>query len=563
MWKLRYASVGCRLYRLRASAIAALPGLIFVALGMLFIGYPGIQNDEAIFASPLYVSTRYDVPIGKYDVTLMLMNYAGCLKTWIYSLIFSVFKPSALSLRVPVVLLGAVVVVLVYFLLAQTRGRRAALLGSLLLATDPVFLLTDCFDWGPVALQHLFLVLTLLTAFLFSRTRNRAWLFLLFFFSGLGLWDKALFSWLLVGMVVAAICIFPRELRGALSIRNALTATFGFALGALPLIYFNVEFPLETFRSNTALSLSDFRLKEAVLSRTADGSSLFGYLVREESAKLPREPASRIERASLRIRRLFGEHQRDLMPAALLGALLCLPFLWRTPVRRFCLFAFITAIVAWIQMAITKGAGGAAHHAILLWPLPQLFVAAVLAQLSIHMKRYGAAAIASVAVVLLGSNFLVINQYFSQLTRYGSPAIWSDATYALSRDLGEYRSHRIFVVDWGIVDPMTVLHRGQLQLLPVGSLFLPGNVSKKDYAAVFSDKDAIWVTHTLQEEQFKGIYGRVGETARSLGFVIRPIGTINDRNERAIFQLFRVESALGLGAVSYPRAGHGPALLDS
>jgi hypothetical protein len=268
---------------------------------------------------------------------------------------------------------------------------------------------------------------------------------------------------------------------------------------------------------------------------------LFAYLVREESAKPPRNPVSRIERMSVRARRVLGEHRRDLLPVALLCALLCLPFLWRTKARSICLFALITAIIAWIQMAVTKGAGGSAHHTILLWPLPQLFLATVLAQISIQMKRPGFAAILAVASVLIVGNLLVINQYFSQFVRYGNPAMWSDAIYTLSQDLGQYRSDRIFVVDWGILDSMTVLHRGQLNLYPVAPLFLRGNVSKQEHEAVFSDKDAVWVTHTAEEESFKGIYARVGETARGYGYAIRPLETINDRNGRAIFRLFRLE----------------------
>ena len=42
----------------------------------------------------------------------------------------------------------------------------AALIGCGLLATDAIYLLTSCFDWGPVALEHLLLLQEKLNAYL-------------------------------------------------------------------------------------------------------------------------------------------------------------------------------------------------------------------------------------------------------------------------------------------------------------------------------------------------------------------------------------------------------------
>ena len=95
--------------------------------------------------------------------------------------------------RLPMVLVGAVTILVFYKWAGIFAGPRGALLAAVLLATDPTFLLTDTFDWGPVALQHLLVVSG---CFLIARGRL-CWGAFLF---GLALWNKAIFLWTLAGL---------------------------------------------------------------------------------------------------------------------------------------------------------------------------------------------------------------------------------------------------------------------------------------------------------------------------------------------------------------------------
>ena len=88
----------------------------------------------------------------------MVMTYIGSLKTLLYWPIFRIFGAGPWTVRLPVVLLGAITIFVFFHLARVVRGGRAAVIGAFLLATDPVFLLTNTFDWGPVALEHVFLV---------------------------------------------------------------------------------------------------------------------------------------------------------------------------------------------------------------------------------------------------------------------------------------------------------------------------------------------------------------------------------------------------------------------
>ena len=71
-------------------------------------------------------------------------------------------------------LAGVASVWLFFRLLDRIAGRRAAIIGCTLLAVDSTYLLTVCFDWGPVALQHLLLVAGLLLLVRFYQLRGLA-----------------------------------------------------------------------------------------------------------------------------------------------------------------------------------------------------------------------------------------------------------------------------------------------------------------------------------------------------------------------------------------------------
>src|SRR5262249_39293837 len=132
----------------------------FILAGLAFIPYLGLQNDESLFACPLYLmnAREFCVSIFHRQIPLMVMTYIGTLKTAIYIPIFEIFGGNVWSTRVPMLLAGALTVFFFFRLTLRCAGPVAAGIAGLLLATDPTFLLTNTVDWGPVALSQLFLV---------------------------------------------------------------------------------------------------------------------------------------------------------------------------------------------------------------------------------------------------------------------------------------------------------------------------------------------------------------------------------------------------------------------
>ena len=495
----------------------------------------------------------------------MLLTYLGTLKTWIYAPVVRLWLPSAYSVRFPMIAAGAVTVWLFYCLLVRLLGRREALIGAALLATDTSYVLTTTFDWGPVALQHLTVVAGALLLVRFHQTGSQLALSLGFFFFGLGLWDKALFLWTLGGLVVATAIVLPRILRRAIKLRNIATAAMAFCLGALPLLVYNAA-PLwvtprlprfQTFNSNSSLSLSrDIVLtKFAVLRATLNGSAVFGYVAAEDDeTALPREPRSMSERASIALSRATGRPRENWMGIALLVAILALPAIWFTPARKPALFSLAVMVTAWLLMAATNNAGGGAHHAVLLWPFPHMLIAVLAGGLSRRLPgRPGPVAAAAAVALLSAGNLTVWNQYRAQLIRNGGHGAWTDAIYPLATFLRGSQFGQVWTADWGIFDSLALLGQGTL---PLGVGSEPGMKPEPEDAdrdlmrRIIEYRDAVFVGHTAGRQEFTDINDRMVKVAAQVGYRKELLRTVADGNGRPVFEVYRFVPAAGSADLS-------------
>jgi dolichyl-phosphate-mannose-protein mannosyltransferase len=514
----------------------------FVLAGWALIPYNGIESDEALLGDPIFgpVMGEYRIRISHRIIPLMLMDYVGALKSWLYWPIFGIFKPSPESLRLPVLIIGAVTIWLFYLLLSRIAGPRAAIGGAFLLASDTMFQLTTEFDWGPVAIQHLMLVTSCLLLLHFARTGSAKSLLGGFFALGLGLWDKALFAWIIGGLVVAVVVVFPKDVLRRLTVRNLSVALAGFLLGAWPLLAFNARHAWPTIRRNASLSAENVPQKAEILERTINGSGLFGFMVNDSSSLPPGVPESWLERASTGIADFTKEPQRNFLFPALLISLLTAP-LWRSS-RRAILFALVFMTAAWIQMALTKNAGGSVHHAVLLWPFPQFVVALAVAEASRRWTRraqWGRVALGVAIAFLCITNLILTNEYLACLIRYGPAVTWTDAIYPLSNSLAN-ETRDVIVMDWDIYDPLLLLHRGGANMRAAFFSMTddaPGQEQKIE--SMLSNEPAVFVTHAPEIQFFPLANRKLESTAAALGYRKELLRTVADGHGRKVFEVYQ------------------------
>ena len=500
----------------------------FVASGMLFIPRLGIETDEASITSCIYprAEPRYAWTFGANVLPIMMHSYVGALKSWIFSLLFLVTPPRPISLRLPTLLIAATTLWLFFALLDRVAGRRAAWIGTLLLATDPIYLLINATDFGFVTLQFLFKLAALLLLLRFHRNGSRLALAAAFFLFGLALWDKAVFSWVLFGLAVAALVVIPRELWRHFTRANVAVAASALLVGALPLVAYNVARPLETLRANAKLEHVEVSIKGLILKRTVDGSGLFGFMTGVESGPRPGEARHWYQSLSVSASEGTGHPHQNLIIAALLASMAALPLLWRTPARKPILFGAITCAVTWVAMALTAGAGAAVHHVILLWPFHLLAIAAAL-------SRVPLAPCAAVAALLCASNVAVTNQYYADLISNGPAIHWTDAMDPLQAYLDGLHAPKIYAADWGFMETMTLLSEGRLPM------YYADLSSGESIGGMIGDPANVFVAFTPPFGFHLNEPAAIENVAAREKFVREQIATIYDRNGRPTFDVFR------------------------
>jgi hypothetical protein len=515
-------------------------GAIFVSAGFLLLGIcliplPGIYPDEVIFSDPLYLFSAKEFTIGLFHrrVTLMLLSYLGTLKTLIYIPILGLFHSNVWSLRLPMVLIGAITIFLFFVLARRSAGASMALAAAILLATDASFLLTNTVDWGPVALEHFLLVTGCFFILKFAQQGGRVRLILGFFLFGVAFWNKAIFVWAFAGVSVAAIVMFWNEIRRLLRPATAAIACLGLLAGALPLIVYNLHSRQSRTRENIHFDTTHFREKFGALERTLDGSALFGFMSRFPDAPLPKPAAN--AGTAVWIATHAREPRADWMVYAFAFALLLIPWWWR---NRAAWFSLIAGATAWIAMAVTKEAGSAAHHSVLLWPFPQLFIAIALFSIPWRGVAIG------VAAILAATNLLVVNEYIADFERYGSRPNFSDAVFAMSREFDGRWDDPVIATDWGIVNQLSFLHQGKIKLVSGDPPFFNDPPSPGDQRSIdwmFSTEGAVFVTRAAGLEETPVVRGNMDKAAAHAGLHRVILKTIPDSNGRPSYEIFRFE----------------------
>ena len=525
----------------------------FFLLGSLFVPYAGLQNDEALFSIPIYQNYfEFRLRAFHHQIPLMLMTYIGTLKTALYWVILRLFPADVYSVRLPMVFLGALTVFFFFRLADSLGGRRMAWIAALLLASDPIFLLTDTFDWGPVAIEHFLLVTgTFALVHYHQGGAKRQWLLAAGFFClGLAVWNKAIFLWTLTGLVVAAIAVCHKEILGLLnrsdsfSRRRATIAAVAFMVGASPFIIYNIRSHSATFRASAHMEIPDWSTKFLQVRLALDGTSLFGYLVsnpppagqapstqKPAGAALPAAPSGRF---ALAVHDIFGEHTASATGYAMwICLLLASPLWWKSRIAR---FSLVLCTVTWLIMATTKGAGGSAHHVVFLWPFPQLFIATVLTAL----PSWNGARMLTAFLVFM--NLLVINQYLLQIERDGPGDLFTDAITGLSSALASHSSETVYVTDWGIQNAVALLSKNPLKLENSEGDFNHDDIEepeRKHIAQMAGDPHAIFVRHAPGMEVYPGARDRVSRAAEDAGLHAQVIQTIADAHGRPVFEILR------------------------
>jgi hypothetical protein len=298
-------------------------------------------------------------------------------------------------------------------------------------------------------------------------------------------------------------------------------------------VIYNLSNSSATVTENAHLDPRSVAGKWIQVENAANGSSLFAYMTGENWWPNPKPPQSVRGRVATWIQDHLGEHRRTGMYYVFGALLLTAPWWWKYRAAR---FSLVFMAVAWLLMALTRDAGASAHHVVLLWPFPILFVSVALASLPWRSMAW------AIAIGMVGMNLLVVNQYVAQFERNGAGDVFTDALYPLSSGLDAYNDRTLYLIDWGLYDNLNLLHRGRLDLrIATGPLSTdsPGPEQLGEIGRMLQNPRALMLGHVREHEVFQDPGGRLERAARSLGYRKEVVRTIPDSNGRPMFEIVR------------------------
>ena len=411
-------------------AIAA--ACVFVCLASYRIELPGLYFDEMIFvdaAQGNVHTARVHLRVG--PVPILIMPYIGALKAWLYIPIFRLFGVSALTVRLPVILLAAVTLLILFRAMRPTLGGAWAAIVVWLLALDPANIFPSRLDWGPTVLMHFFQAAILALWFSY-RDVPQVWkIGLIGLCCVLGFFDKFNFIWFVAAFAVGVALCYPGNLKRlwlscSKSIRwvTVILALAGLSAAA-HLILPIMQLPsLATLRPHLEQSWSEFQI-------ALSGVGVAEYVLGSAAG-------------------IIGSVPHKLVITAACLALVCLVIPMSNANacenRKNGLFCLLIGFFVFVQIVITPQAGGPHHHS-MLFPLPLLASAFFARALYDHFRSMnlswvagltaGAVAALAICVFLVNvNNTMVYISHFRNSSHY--KPLWSPAIYSLSRYINDH-----------------------------------------------------------------------------------------------------------------------------
>lgn len=521
--------------------------IVFALLAASNIDLPGIYYDELIQVTPALRFVKGSsvqsqtfgaglfIGIHGHRIPLMTMGYIGAVKTVAFVPLAAAVDLSPRSIRYFTILIGALALVAISAFARRLLGPAAAILGIILLAIDPSYLIYCRTDYGPTVFMMALKGVALWQLIVWWQTRSSWSLYVAAFAMGLGVYDKTNFLWIVIALAGAALLIVPQFL-ARLRRWEVMLAGCLFLIGCLPLITYNLHWPPPTWTAleshnnlsndETGAPRSLGELEHRLMRRTRVLTGLFTakkvWYVRDSPAPLV-----------------------VLMPVVALTAsvitLICfaVPRL-RRRWRREMLLLLTTSLVI-LLAAVTPGAHEN-HHLILAYPFPHLLVAAVVvrcARLSYRM-RTPLGAIAAAAVLLVGAagpataSLLRYRQVLVQLQKTGGTGDWSDGIYLLDSWLETHDPGQpVVAVDWGIEQPLAALSQGRLRCVELYHIHDAGV-----FQHFFDQPGTRYVLHPPTDTNFPVARDLFLKAARDRGFQIHSVKTITDRMARPILLVY-------------------------
>jgi len=430
--------------------------MIMALLARQNLSVPGLYYDEAVFAGMAkdfvtghvhghHMPDHQIITLAGRPFPLFVQTYLGALKSWMLIPAFSSFGPSVATLRATNLFWQ--LVALLFLMLGTWRwlGLTTALIAGVLLAFDPTFLFLSVLDWGVANPSFLCRCACFYFAVRWYQKRTLRDAFLVGLFAGLGFFNKVDFAVFLIAVSMAALFCYWRQLfatiRGHAS--DAALACFGFALSGGPMLLKIPRMLALTISGPHPNASAELATKFKTMLSMYDGSHFYRLMnfggAFERMYDGAAGPKGAIGVAVVVACILFG----------VLG--------YRNQIARARAIIFLIVAATLITLGVFLLPDAVRiHHAVLVFPMPQLIVAALVALVWNNSAAIRTTAVLLVAIVCLtGLRSIVATQKLIRQT--GGRGRWSESFDKFCRENRDRSDLTIVSLDWGFNEQLMFL----------------------------------------------------------------------------------------------------------
>jgi len=463
--------------------------VILIGLCTYLIDLPGVQYDEITFSN-IALGAKGDHFVTRlFGIPILAMPYIGALKGYIYYPIFSIFGVSALTIRLPMILLASVTLFIAYKLACRlTQSLWAGNSLVHIMSTSLCFIISTKMDWGPTTIMMFLLFLTLWAFFRLIDTQKLVYAYIIIFSILVGVYDKSNFIWFASAFGLSALIIYPKEfiqLWTGLGMRFWIP--FSVFLSIIALYVFIVLPRLLKIGTNTDSFLLHLKRIVTIYNSTVSGSFYTGYMF-----------ATPLE---------FSSFYVYISLFAFICLIVFIIFFKKCEKMRTYAFVCLIPAIIFVEIILTKEACGP-HHLIMLFPFSVLSLVLLynylMTTVFLMLSRYILTCLHIVLILAITLiNIYPIYFYINHISsnKIYSPR-WDPHIYELSDYVKALNIFNICSVDWGIHNQLYAFDENRnkknyFERWPFFASYDTASVDENDwnYKHFIENKDIVFVTH--------------------------------------------------------------------
>ncbi len=491
---------------------------IFIVLASVKLMYPGINYDEIFWGNAALGGLDETFIKRIAGIPIFIHDYIGALKPWFYMPIFMLFGVSVITIRLPMILIMAGSLFLLYKTSSLALGRKTGLVTLIISSIDASLIAHARVDYGPVVFSYLFRVLALLLLFKFLRTKQWRYIFMLIGVFVLGFFNKFDYIWFINGILVSSLLLFRDETYGR--IWKSFSRNFRFLMACLTVISFAGGFCLLAkigfFRYIDFFYFSHLISVIKGTFHLINGQSFYNYMIGNSYT-------------------VFGSIY-SLAALAVVGSIILKKLLARKPEDKNILFLFSVMAFTFFQIVITNRSG-ASWHLIYAYPIFHILLAASIISISKNGRYWVVIAV----FVIASYQLFTYTKYIRAYDIVMKNPQWSKAIYELIGYTKQTKD-RFVSVDWGTHNQLLVFNGVKGRFFDEWVWFikdpLPQNELDRLLDSYYGQKDVVFITYTAKKSNFSRTRNMFFKICDEYGY--RPYLTriIKDDGE-TVFELYK------------------------